>query len=88
MAAEAVSCKCYSASGWRNSKQLENQVNKVSRTPDFDVKALKKNTNEKARIGAAWANEDGSVSIVLDAFVVVPSSPDLIITLFPRKAKA
>ena len=54
-----------------------------SRSPDFNLKALNKATEEKGRVGAAWMNEDGSVSIVLDAFVNLAASPDLVLTLFP-----
>lgn len=59
----------------------------MSRAPDFDVKALRKDTDEKARIGAGWINKDGSISIVLDSFVVLQSHPKLIITCFPHKGR-
>lgn len=59
----------------------------MGRTPDFDLKAMNKATNEKARAGAGWLNEDGSISIDLDAFIVLPASPDLVLTLFPRDGK-
>lgn len=53
------------------------------RKPDYWVKAMNKATNEKRKIGAAWMNEDGSVSINIDCFTVLQASPDLVITLFP-----
>lgn len=53
------------------------------RKPDYWVKAMDKGTNEKRKIGAAWANPDGSISIDIDAFTVINSLPDLVITLFP-----
>lgn len=56
----------------------------MSRTPDYDVKAMNKDTDEKRRIGAGWKNGDGSITIVLDAFTTLQSAPALIITLFPR----
>ena len=58
-------------------------MRKKPRKPDFWVKAMNKATNEKRKIGAAWTNQDGSVSIDMDAFTVLHSSPDLVITLFP-----
>lgn len=53
------------------------------RKPDYWVKAMNKETNEKRKIGAAWKNQDGSVSIDIDSFTVIASSPHLVITLFP-----
>jgi hypothetical protein len=55
----------------------------IARKPDFWVKAMNKATNEKRKIGAAWLNKDGSVSVDIDAFTILQSSPDLVITLFP-----
>lgn len=55
----------------------------VGRKPDFLVKAMNKATSEKRKIGAAWRNKDGSISIDIDAFTVLTSSPDLVVTLFP-----
>ena len=62
-------------------------MSKQSRTPDYNVKVLDKATNEKGRIGAGWINEDGSISIVLNTFVVITSSPNLVITLFSNDGK-
>lgn len=53
------------------------------RKPDFWIKAMNRATNEKRKIGAAWRNEDNSVSLAIDPFTVLESSPDLVITLFP-----
>jgi hypothetical protein len=55
----------------------------MSRKPDYWVKAMDKETNAKAKVGAAWDNPDGSVSVDLNAFVVLKASPNLVITLFP-----
>lgn len=55
----------------------------MPRKPDFWVKAMNKATNEKRKVGAAWRNTDGSVSVDIDAFTVLASHPDLVITLFP-----
>lgn len=56
----------------------------AGRKPDYRMHALKKGTDEKNRVGGAWANEDGSISIRLDAFVVLQADPDLVLTLFPE----
>lgn len=53
------------------------------RKPDYWVKAMSKATNEKRKIGAAWNNADGSVSVDIDAFTTLHGGPDLVITLFP-----
>jgi len=58
-----------------------------SRTPDYNVKAMNKATNEKARIGAGWLNEDNSISIALNSFTIIESNPNLLITLFPYDRK-
>ena len=53
------------------------------RKPDYWLKGMNKETNEKRKVGAAWDNPDGSISIDLDAFTVLESSPALVLTLFP-----
>jgi hypothetical protein len=56
----------------------------AGRKPDYVLKALNKKTDEKvAHAGAAWVNPDGSITLVLDRFVVLPSDPDWVLTLFP-----
>lgn len=52
------------------------------RQPDYNVSCLNKQTEVKGKIGAAWINDDGSIRIVLDPFVVLPPSPVAVITLF------
>lgn len=56
---------------------------KSARKPDYRVSALNKATSVKGSVGAAWLNEDGTISIVLDPFIVLNDSPNLLITLFP-----
>lgn len=53
------------------------------RKPDFRLKALNKTTDEKSMVGAGWTNADGSISIDLNAFVVLQGTSDLVLTLFP-----
>jgi hypothetical protein len=62
----------------------------MARKPDFWVKAMDKRVLGKvssAKVGAAWKNSDGSISIDLNPFTTletVSRSPkDLVITLFP-----
>ena len=58
-----------------------------NRNPTHRLKFLNKRTEETGEIGAAWLNEDGSLSLVLNPMVVLRQSPDLVITLFPRDGK-
>lgn len=59
------------------------------RKPDFWLKAFDKHLGKTSanKVGAAWANEDGSISIDLNSFVTLETvtrvPEDLVITLFP-----
>jgi hypothetical protein len=58
----------------------------MSRKPDYILKAMNKETDEKTgRIGAAWQAPDGSISIALDLCVVLDARDKLVLTLFPQK---
>ena len=57
----------------------------MSRTPDWNVNVLNKDTEVRGKVGAAWNNPDGSISIVLNPCVVITETPDLVIRLFPRE---
>lgn len=70
---------------YRRIDQLSTR--KYGRKPDLWVNAMNKRTDEKRKIGAAWHNEDGSISIALDSFTVLEASPDLLVTLFPVDTK-
>lgn len=59
----------------------------MSRSPDFNLSALDKHTGERSRVGAAWLNKDGTISIALNAFVTLRANPDLVLTLFPPDYK-
>ena len=63
----------------------------MSRTPDYRVKALRKDAtvkNKSQSVGAAWLNDNKSISIILDPFVVLSNRDDqLLITLFPEKSR-
>jgi hypothetical protein len=54
-----------------------------SRTPDYVVKAVDKESGRKMRVGAAWLNDNGTISIDLDVFVVLEGSRRPTINLFP-----
>lgn len=56
----------------------------AGRTPDFKLKVLSKATNKTCYCGAAWKNEDGSVSIQLDLTTVLSGTSDFVISLFPN----
>lgn len=60
----------------------------MSRKPDYRVAALNKATNVKGNVGAAWINQDGSIAIKLDPFIVLEDSTNLLLTLFPNKDPA
>lgn len=57
----------------------------MSRKPDYRVAAMDKRTDAKNNIGGAWKNADGSIAIVIDPFITITGSKDLLITLFPNK---
>ena len=58
----------------------------MSRKPDYVLKGMNKVTDEKVqKLGAAWSNEDGSISLVIDRFVVLPTDSAWVYTLFPIK---
>jgi len=58
------------------------------RQPDYHLHAMNKDTDRKGRIGAAWKNDDGSISIKLDAFVVLNSNDNLEVRLFTNRYAA
>jgi len=57
---------------------------KKSRSPDFDLCVLNPQDGQKGRIGAAWLNEDGSISIVLNRCVVLTEQDGFSIRLFRK----
>lgn len=54
----------------------------MANKPDYRLHALNKESQEKNRIGAGWINDDGSISIRLDAFVKLEAGPNLVLTMF------
>jgi hypothetical protein len=62
---------------------------KTKRKPDYKISALNKRTDEKGTVGAAWLNENGTISIVLDPFVTLTQTgKDLLLTLFPADGRS
>lgn len=55
----------------------------MSRKPDYWLKAMDKSTNQKRKVGAGWNNPDGSISINIDAWTVLPTHKDMVYNLFP-----
>ena len=60
----------------------------MSSKPDFKVAALNKRDDRKnSNIGRAWKKDDGTISVVIDSFVVIHGGLDTLITLFPVEDK-
>ena len=58
----------------------------LGRQPDFNVLAMDKNNDKvlKGTIGVAWKNQDGSIRMKINPFVVLDTRlHDLVLTLFP-----
>jgi hypothetical protein len=53
------------------------------RPPDFRLRAFNKQTEKGHNVGAGWMSEDGTVTIVLDPFVVLRTKKDYSFHLFP-----
>ena len=62
----------------------------ASRSPDYIVKALPQGETDwkkSSRIGAAWRNDSGSISLDLDTFVVIQGTGSPKILLIPNEPK-
>lgn len=54
------------------------------RKPNYRIGIMDKKLGVKNNsAGAAWLNNDGTISLVIEGFVEVRGGPDLLITLFP-----
>ena len=60
---------------------------KTGRTPDYDLSALSNSSDLRGKVGAAWINDDGSISIKLNPFVVLNAGEDLQLRLFAYRTK-
>lgn len=62
---------------------------KIGRKPDFILQAKHKTTGRRNRkVGAAWRNAGGSITLHLEPFVVLECNPDVMLTLFPNDGTA
>lgn len=57
--------------------------NFTPRKPDFELSVFDKATQERAKVGVAWINEKGHISIRLNLCTVLHARDGLLITLFP-----
>lgn len=59
------------------------------RKPDYVVKAVIRQHEKdmKGKVGAAWVNPDGSISIDLNPFVVLEANSNLHIMMFKHDDK-
>jgi hypothetical protein len=55
----------------------------AGRQPDYQLWGLDKETEQKSRIGAAWNEDKGRISIKLDPFVTLTNNGSLVLSLFP-----
>lgn len=56
------------------------------RKPDYDLSALSNTNDIRGKVGAAWINDDGSINIKLNPFVVLNSHDNLQLRLFPYRS--
>jgi hypothetical protein len=59
----------------------------TGRKPTHRFKALNKDTGETATLGAAWLNDDGTLTVKMDPFIVLTNAPGHVLTLFPEAGK-
>lgn len=52
------------------------------RPPDWNLAILDADTQEKAQIGVAWTNDDGSIGVKLNPFTQITAKKSLQIRLF------
>lgn len=55
----------------------------MGRQPDYNVWAVNKATEKSADIGAAWIDEDRSISVKINPFVSIPAGGELTIKMYP-----
>jgi hypothetical protein len=57
----------------------------MSRTPDYILKVMDKVTDAKSgKLGVAWVNEDGSLTIQVDPGVAISYTSTQVVKLFPN----
>lgn len=58
------------------------------RKPEYNLSGLNKDTDARGRCGAGWLNEDGSISITLDPWVMLKGrghGGNISLVLFPTR---
>jgi len=59
------------------------------RKPDYSVGALNRDTDEKnSKVGAAWRNDDGSIDVQINDFIVIRGSKTTYLRLFPSQDRS
>ena len=59
------------------------------RKPDYILRSMHRVTHAKSpRLGAAWKNADGTVSIIMDLGCSITYGPELTVMLFPNDKPA
>lgn len=53
--------------------------------PDYNLSAMDGDNICKGKVGVGWKNDDGSIAISLNAFVVLSAIDDLKLRLFPAE---
>lgn len=51
--------------------------------PQYRLKAYHKPTGNRGEVGAAWVNDDGSLTLKLNPCVVLTYDSNIVLTLFP-----
>lgn len=65
------------------SNEKEPAKKPKGRSPDYRLKRLNKDTGDKVKVGAAWINQDRSITVVIDPGVILTGDPRAVLTLFP-----
>lgn len=55
--------------------------------PHWELMALNPHTEKRSRVGVGWDQDDGSIQIKLDPFVVLRGELELKIRLFRQRAE-
>ena len=60
---------------------------KTGRRPDYVLSVKVKDQVLRRRLGVAWANDDGSISIALDPCTVISWTDNVHVSLFPNEER-
>ena len=59
----------------------------TGRKPDYRFRAYHKTTKASGEVGAAWLNEDKSLSISLNPGAFLMYDPEIVLRLFPADSR-